>query len=88
MIYAEGCPSESFHPGEFTKEGISGASYKSLIALFPNLKNNPESYGKAAYTSLKSNEALLLADKLYLEPNQNTPKHMPSEAPLQHVQQH
>ncbi|MDA9019555.1 Hint domain-containing protein [Flavimaricola sp.] len=60
VILAEGAPTESFHPGQLGLDGIDEAAREELFMIFPELRTNPNGFGKAARQSLKSFEAQLL----------------------------
>jgi hypothetical protein len=62
VIFAEGAPSESFHPGEMGLNSIESAQRDELLKLFPELEENTSSYGASARVTLLSYEAKLLAD--------------------------
>lgn len=61
IIFAEGIPSESFHPGACGLGSLEHAQREDLLALFPRLRARPSAYGPAARASLRSWEARLLA---------------------------
>ncbi len=61
IIYAEGAPSESFHPGEQGWKVLDQATRDEILMLFPELADGRfEDYGASARTSLKYNEGQLL----------------------------
>jgi hypothetical protein len=60
VILAESAPTESFHPGQLGLDGIDEAAREELFMIFPELRTNPNGFGKAARQSLKSFEAQLL----------------------------
>ena len=61
IIYAEGAPSESFHPGEQGWKALDKATRDEILMLFPELAGGRfEDYGVAARTSLKHSEGQLL----------------------------
>ncbi|WP_319824249.1 Hint domain-containing protein [Thalassovita sp.] len=60
IIFAEGVPSESFHPGRHGLHGIMDHAREELFALFPDLRNDPDSFGDTARRCLKEYEAKLL----------------------------
>ena len=62
VIFAEGQPTESFHPGEASARAFDTATRDELLALFPQLiATAVESPGMvAARQTLKSDEAQLL----------------------------
>ena len=61
IIYAEGCPSESFHPGKQGWKALDQATRDEILTLFPQLADgNFNDYGPAARVSLKHKEGKLL----------------------------
>ena len=61
IIYAEGAPSESFHPGEQGWKALDQATRDEILTLFPELADGIfEGYGASARTSLKHSEGQLL----------------------------
>ncbi|MCH2166022.1 MAG: Hint domain-containing protein [Marinovum sp.] len=61
IIYAEGAPSESFHPGEQGWKALDQATRDELLTLFPELADGIfQDYGASARTSLKHNEGELI----------------------------
>lgn len=61
IVFANGAASESFHPGEVGINALSNEARDEIYDLFPELRDNVESYGSAARTSLKGHEAKVLA---------------------------
>lgn len=61
IVYANGTASESFHPGEEGFDALSEDAREEILTLFPELRCDPNEYGKAARTSLKGYEAEMLA---------------------------
>ena len=65
IIYAEGAPSESFHPCEQGWKALDQATRDEILTLFPELADGRfEDYGASARTSLKHNEGQLLGTYL------------------------
>ena len=61
IIYAEGTPSESFHPGEQGWKTLDQGTRDEILTLFPELSDGDfNTYGPSARTSLKHNEGQLL----------------------------
>ena len=61
IIYAEGCLSESFHPGKQGWKALDQATRDEILTLFPQLADgNFNDYGPAARMSLKHKEGKLL----------------------------
>jgi hypothetical protein len=61
VVWANGAPSESFHPGAEGLGAIDGPAREEVFRLFPELRSNPGSYGQTARTVLKGFEARLIA---------------------------
>lgn len=62
IIFAEGCPSESFHPGETGVTGMEEDTREELLTLFPELREKVFLDAlPPAWPSLKRYEASLLA---------------------------
>ncbi|MDG1532767.1 MAG: Hint domain-containing protein [Paracoccaceae bacterium] len=62
VIYANGAPSESFHPGQQGFGALSEESRQEIIGLFPELATDASAYGPSVRTSLKAHEGKILAD--------------------------
>ncbi|MEL6414468.1 MAG: Hint domain-containing protein [Pseudomonadota bacterium] len=62
LVYAEGIPSESFHPGHVGLGSFSEDTREEILSLFPQLRDNPEGYSEHARPSLKVREAKVLAE--------------------------
>ncbi|SLN75709.1 Hint domain-containing protein [Roseisalinus antarcticus] len=60
IVYSEGVPTESFHPGDFSLGTIGAAAREELLEIFPGLRSNIGSYGDTARRCLKRHEARLL----------------------------
>lgn len=60
IICSNGIETESFHPGDMALDAIGRAAREELLALFPNIENDLNSYGPACLPALKSYEALAL----------------------------
>ena len=60
VIYSEGLPSESFHPGAWGLSTLDEATRREVLELFPRLSEDAASYGPAARPSLRKHEARLL----------------------------
>ena len=60
IVFAEGVPTESFHPGEVGLSGLEHAARDELFAIFPELKSDPESYGDLIYPEVRGRQASLL----------------------------
>ena len=65
IVYAEGAPSESFHPGELGMGGLDDAVRAEIFALFPDLATGDyAAYGPAVRMSLKAGEGQVMAEAL------------------------
>lgn len=60
VVFANGAPGESFHPGEDRLDGLAEASREELFRLFPNLRANAVGYGPASRPCLRAAEARTL----------------------------
>ena len=62
IIYAEGAPSESFHPGKQGWKALDQATRDEILMLFPELEaSDHASYGASVRASLKHDEGQLIA---------------------------
>ncbi|MCE8511644.1 Hint domain-containing protein [Ruegeria pomeroyi] len=60
IIWAEGCPTESFHPGQMGWTGLEKEARDEILALFPELAaNGMIAYGPLARPTIRKHEALL-----------------------------
>ncbi|MCJ8139069.1 Hint domain-containing protein [Falsirhodobacter halotolerans] len=60
VIFANGAPTESFHPASYSIGGLAEATREELFAIFPELRAMPDSYGQSARRVLKAYEAKAL----------------------------
>ncbi|QQA43993.1 Hint domain-containing protein [Pelagovum pacificum] len=60
IIFAEGAPTESFHPGHIGLSGVTDAAREEMFSIFPELRAEPNRYGDTARRCLKRHEALIL----------------------------
>jgi len=60
IVFANGAPSESFHPGGQALRAVGDEAREELFALFPELRSDPALYGKTARMCLRAREARLL----------------------------
>ena len=61
IIFAEGCPSESFHPGVVGWGALAEESRQEIVTLFPQLEHgNFNAFGDSARVTLKPHEARML----------------------------
>lgn len=72
IIYAEGAPSESFHPGEQGWKALDEPTRDEILELFPELFDGDFSnYGSSARISLKHKEGQLLGQYMLQENQAN-----------------
>jgi hypothetical protein len=65
IVYAEGAPSESFHPGPEDWKALDAPTRNEILELFPQLANgNFDSYGPSARASLKYKEGSLFSHSM------------------------
>ncbi|TRD15283.1 Hint domain-containing protein [Palleronia caenipelagi] len=64
IVFAEGAPSESFHPGEQGMSWLDEAAREEIYTLFPELEFDISSYGGPARISIKTQEAKVFAEWL------------------------
>ncbi|NPD15979.1 Hint domain-containing protein [Xinfangfangia sp. D13-10-4-6] len=60
IIFAEGVPSESFHPGDTAMSALDSAARHEIFDVFPELKETPACYGVLSRRHIKAFEARLL----------------------------
>lgn len=60
VIFAEGAPSESFHPGQVGMDGILAPAREELFQIFPELRSNLAGYGPTSRMCLRGHEAKAL----------------------------
>jgi hypothetical protein len=56
IVFAEGAPSESFHPGHVGLNGILDPCREELFRIFPELRSNIGAFGPTTRRSLKKHE--------------------------------
>ncbi len=62
IVFAEGAPSESFHPGQVGWGALAEEAREEILALFPELASGDfAEYGTSARRTLKAHEATLAA---------------------------
>ncbi len=61
IVFANGAPSESFHPGDADVGTMAQDAREEIFSLFPQLATDQDSYGPAARATLRPQEAALLA---------------------------
>lgn len=64
VVWANGVPTESFHPAAAPLERIEDSQRERLYRLFPDLARDPERYGPTARRSLTRAEAAILCHDL------------------------
>lgn len=57
IVFAEGCPTESFHPGAQGFGNMAEETREEIFELFPELRRDLASYGPTSRQSLKGFEA-------------------------------
>jgi Ca2+-binding RTX toxin-like protein len=62
LVYAEGIPSESFHPGHVGLGSFAEDTREEILTLFPQLREDAGSYSEHVRPSLKVREAKVLAE--------------------------
>ena len=62
IVYSDGVPTESFHPGAWGLSTLGEQTRAEVFALFPQLAEEPQSYGPAARLSLRPFELAALSD--------------------------
>jgi Ca2+-binding RTX toxin-like protein len=60
VIWANGAPSESFHPGSEGIGAIEDSIREELFSVFPELRADPGRYGDTARMVLRRHEAMML----------------------------
>lgn len=61
IVYADGTPCESFHPGQVGVTGMDDAQREEIFALFPELEQDFAEFGPLARMGLKAAEGGVLA---------------------------
>ncbi|MEM6587992.1 MAG: type I secretion protein, partial [Pseudomonadota bacterium] len=62
LVYAEGVPSESFHPGHVGLGSFAEDTREEILSLFPELRADAGQYSEHVRPSLKVREAKVLAE--------------------------
>ena len=60
IIFAEGAPTESYHPGMATMNSFDENAKDEILSLFPELEADRSTYGPTAQRSLRKFEAKLI----------------------------
>ncbi|MCP5073084.1 MAG: Hint domain-containing protein [Rhodobacteraceae bacterium] len=63
IVFANGAPTESFHPGMTAMSAIDNDARTELFEVFPELETEPARYGPSARFSLRVQEAESLHDQ-------------------------
>ncbi|SIT91396.1 Hint domain-containing protein [Yoonia rosea] len=66
IVYADGAPCESFHPGHVGISGMDDAQRDEIFALFPELEQDFAGFGPLARMCLKSAEGRMIAQMIHL----------------------
>jgi len=61
IVFAEGAPSESLHPGSCALSALEREARAEVIALFPELAEDVDSYGPAAAAVVKGYQATCIS---------------------------
>ncbi|MCR8722912.1 Hint domain-containing protein [Frigidibacter sp. ROC022] len=64
VVWANGVPSESFHPGEAALSRLEGQQLERLLRMFPDVARDPARYGAPARRMLTRAEAAILRHDL------------------------
>lgn len=68
IVFAEGAPAESFHPGHWGMGQIAPEQREELLALFPELAGDPAAFGPAARPALSGREASVIGPLAFAGP--------------------
>jgi len=60
VIYSDGLPTESFHPGDLSLSGLDDDTRNEVFDIFPELRSDFGAYGQAARLSLSVSESACL----------------------------
>jgi len=61
IIYANGSPSESFHPNDVSLGGLASETRAEILDLFPELENGKDSFGPFVRPTLDAHEIALIS---------------------------
>jgi hypothetical protein len=61
IVWAEGCPSESFHPGTVGLSALAAPAREELFTLFPELRSDPGCNRRTARRCLRAHESHILS---------------------------
>jgi len=78
VVFASGCESESFYPGEVGLGSLDPAAQEALMAALAEIGLRPETYGETARPVLKQHEAVIL--QKFLRPQQKFMSRLTAEA--------
>lgn len=70
IVYAEGTPTESFHPGDAAISALTAPVREELFSLFPQLRSIAPSGGRMARRCLRRHEAATLLPPAPVQPSQ------------------
>ncbi|WP_084863107.1 Hint domain-containing protein [Salibaculum halophilum] len=62
IVFADGTPTESFHPGSHGVDALGDPAREELFTLFPALRSDLTQYGRTARRCLKAHEARLIRE--------------------------
>ena len=62
IVFADGTPTESFHPGSHGVDALGDPAREELFTLFPALRGDLTQYGPTARRCLKAHEARLIRE--------------------------
>ncbi|MEM9032855.1 MAG: Hint domain-containing protein, partial [Pseudomonadota bacterium] len=61
IIWANGVPTESYHPGAYSLDGLGEEARDALFSVFPNLRSDPNGYGPSARPAVRVEAGRILA---------------------------
>jgi hypothetical protein len=61
IIFANGIPTESFHPASYGVDKLANRAREELFSFFPELRCDPNVYGSTARMVLKASESKVLS---------------------------
>jgi len=64
VVWANGLETESFHPSNTALDTVDPGQRDGLLALFPGIVDNPQSYGDYARRNLSGSEAAILRHEM------------------------
>ena len=87
VVWAEGVPSESFHPGQQGWNALDTATRTEILGLFPELGIAFSGYGPSARLSLKPYEGQALARLLWPKVQGRPSRSAPATVPVARLDQ-